>query len=139
MKKIENVVIEVILMEEFNFDGDIKEGYAVEEVAVRAVEDTHGIFLGGEDGFVGGLEVFEFLDNQLAVEFAEFVVVGEGEVGDGAVTLEVAFERLGVGYAGDQEKLGVRKRQLGDAERMIVRAGLGVISKERYGIGIVYI
>lgn len=138
MKKIENMVIEVILMAEFDCYGDIKEGQTIEEVAVGAVEDTHGIFLGGEDGFVGSLEAVELLDNKFVVEFAESVVVGEGEVRDGAMALEVAFERLGVGDASDEEELGVGKREPLNVEGRAARTGLALWGQEWHRFGIVY-
>ena len=87
MKKIENGGVEVILVEEFDLYGNVKKWDVVEEVAVRGVDEPHGIFLGGDDGLVVGLDVVELLDDELAVEARELVMVGEGEVGYRAVAL----------------------------------------------------
>ena len=100
MKKIENGVVKVILFEEFDLDGYIKEGYVVEKMAVGRVDETHGVFLCGDDGFAAGLEAVETPENDLAVEMGIVVVVWKFEDGDGAVPFEMAFEGLGVGDAG---------------------------------------
>ena len=80
MKKIENGSIEVILIEEFDFNGYVEKGDVVEKVGEFAVDKSHGIFLGGDDGFVAGFDVSEAFEYQFAVQECEFVMVGEFEM-----------------------------------------------------------
>lgn len=112
MKKIENGVVKVILFEEFDLDGYIKERYVVEKMAVGGVDESHGILLSGDDGLAVGLEVVEPPEHHLAVEVGKLMVVGELHVCYGAVAFEMAFEWLGVGDAGDQQQLGVELGEL---------------------------